>query len=79
MFSKFPGRKRKGLTGAFWAVTRHRAAGQATVKHTKSETSPQLNGKVKLVTPLGVTALQEAEMEKWRNQGLWNDIHGRSI
>lgn len=64
MFSKAPGRKRKGLTGAFWAVTRQRAAGQATAKHTKSETSSQLNGKVKLVMPLGVTAAQEAEMEK---------------
>lgn len=66
MSSKFPGRKRKGLTGAFWAATRHQAAAEARVKHTKakSETSSQLNGKVKLVTPLGVTAVQEAEMEK---------------
>lgn len=41
-------------------------AAQATAKHTKakSETSSQLNGKVKLVMPLGITVAQEAEMEK---------------
>lgn len=41
-------------------------AAQATAKHAeaKPEKNSQLNGKVKLVMPLGTSVAQEAEMEK---------------